>query len=741
MLFTQRARWVLVVGFLAANLSAVRATRSAEAVDPLDWPQWRGPEQNGITRETGLADRWDLKEGGQNVLWQSAELGGISTPIVMRGKLYTIVRAAPGTPREQEMVACADAATGKKLWENRFNIFLSDVPDTRVGWSSCVGDAQTGRVYALGVCGYFQCLDGETGKTIWSRSLSEEFGLLSTYGGRTNFPVVFEDMVLVSAVMTGWGDLAIPAHRFLVLDKATGEVLWLNGTRLRPEDTTYSTPILITLAGQAAMVFGSGDGGVHAMQPRTGNAIWMYQLSRRGLNLTPLVEKERVYIGQSEENPEDNTMGSLAALDGRLSGDITKTGELWRKKEVMVGKSTPVLVDGRLYAADDSGGLFVFNAATGEQIGRKVKLAGAMMRASLLYGDGKIYAFTTSAWHVLQPTADGVKKVAQGRLENGEECYGSPIVSHGRLYLPTTLRLCCIGLPGQQPSITDRPNQAPELAAELDPKPHHVQIVPQEVLLAPGGKQQFRVRLFNARGQFLRESEATFSAEGPGEVDPHGVFVADSAPAHTATIVTAKIGGLSGTARVRVVSSLPWKFDFNNGEVPITWIGARYRHVVRELDGERVMVKVTTIPKGTRSQAWMGQIDLSDYTIQADVRGTIKNGKMPDIGLIAQRYTFDMMGASQQLQIRSWTSMLSRFSKSEPFAWKPDQWYTMKFRAAVEGSKAVLRGKAWVRGEPEPKDWLVEATDELGNFHGSPGLFGNANDAELFYDNIQVTPN
>ena len=94
----------------------------------------------------------------------------------MHGKLYTLARSEPGTPKEGEKVICADAATGKLLWENKFNVYLSDVPNTRVGWSCCVGDPTTGRVYALGVCGYFQCLDGETGKTLWSHSLSEEYG-------------------------------------------------------------------------------------------------------------------------------------------------------------------------------------------------------------------------------------------------------------------------------------------------------------------------------------------------------------------------------------------------------------------------------------------------------------------------------------------------------------------------------------------------------------------------------------
>jgi hypothetical protein len=114
---------------------------------------------------------------------------------------------------------------------------------------------------------------------------------------------------------------------------------------------------------------------------------------------------------------------------------------------------------------------------------------------------------------------------------------------------------------------------------------------------------------------------------------------------------------------------------------------------------------------------------------------------MPDIGLIAQRYTLDLMGDHQQLQIRMWDPVLTRMSATVPFEWKPDVWYTMKFRAANEEGKAVLRGKVWERGSPEPKEWMITAEDLAPNTTGSPGLFGNATNAEIFLDNISVTPN
>jgi hypothetical protein len=152
------------------------------------------------------------------------------------------------------------------------------------------------------------------------------------------------------------------------------------------------------------------------------------------------------------------------------------------------------------------------------------------------------------------------------------------------------------------------------------------------------------------------------------------------------------------------------------------------------------MMKITTIPKGMRSQGWMGPVDVHDYTIEADVYASEKEQRLPDIGLVGQRYTLDMMGASQQLQIRTWTPQL-RMAQTVPFQWQPRIWYRMKFRTAVEDGKAVLKGKVWERDKPEPENWTVEADDPSPNLTGSPGVFGNAKDAELFYDNIKVYPN
>lgn len=105
---------------------------------------------------------------------------------------------------------------------------MTVAPSERIGWSSVGGDPETDRVYVLGLGCLFQCLDGKTGKVVWERSLLEEFGMVSAYGGRTNFPVVFEDLVIISGVVVAWGENAVPAHRMLALDKSTGAPVWYN---------------------------------------------------------------------------------------------------------------------------------------------------------------------------------------------------------------------------------------------------------------------------------------------------------------------------------------------------------------------------------------------------------------------------------------------------------------------------------------------------------------------------------
>ncbi len=364
-----------------------------------------------------------------------------------------------------------------------------------------MGDPETGNIYALGVNGYFSCIDGKTGKTLWSHSLGEEFGLISPYGGRTHPPAVFEDLVIINGVMVGWGDTAPPAHRILAMDKNTGEPRWFTHTKPLPEDTVFSTPTFTAIDGLEEMIVGSSDGAVWSFQPRTGKSIWNFRMSPRGLSPSPVVVGEKVYESQGEETLDRKNAGSLVCFKGTGTGDITKTNEVWTVPRVLAGKSSPLVVDGRVYSADDSGNLYIVDAETGKLIGGKpTRLLGTIVRASPLYADGKIYLSSTTAWHVMQPTKDGVKFVSKMRLPDKDEVSGSMAVSHGKIYLPTGSGLYCLGKKDVKPAATPIPPQPHDGVPAKPLDPTQLQLIPCELLMKPGETQQFKVRCFDEHG-------------------------------------------------------------------------------------------------------------------------------------------------------------------------------------------------------------------------------------------------
>ncbi len=746
------AAWVA----LSLILCAVWGGVDAVAGDPgsADWVYWRGPAFDGTAEATGLAEDWDPAGGeGSHLAWKRDDLGGRSTPVVMDGRLYTVLRAEPGTPREGEKVVCVNAATGETIWENRFNIWMSDVPDTRVGWSSVVADPESGNVYVLGVCDLFLCIDGKTGKTIWEIPLHEQFGMLSTYGGRTNFPVIHEDLVIISGIIINWGDYAKPNHRFLALDKHTGETVWFSGTLNLPDDTTYSAPSLVNIDGQLQMIVGAGDGSIWGFQPRTGKALWHYELSRRGIFATPLVVGNRVFASHSEENINGVSMGAIVALDIAGTGEKTSATVHWKYDELVVGRSAPVHINGRLYAVDDRCKLWIIDSESGEFVDERIAIGDRKQWASLLYADDKIYCLTENGrWAILKPTDDGAEFISKGRLRN-EAFYGSPIVADGRLYFPGTSALYCVDTgAGKQTAATIEQYLVGETPVEQNPEASQLLIVPGELLVEPGESRELNVRLFNRLGQRLADpadSAVKMSVDGPGTATGL-TFTASPDVAHTAATIRATVDGVSGVTRARIIPPLPWHFTFDSlDDAPVSWMGARYRHVLKPDpfdpgSGNKLLVKVNTIPKGARSRAWFGPSEMANYTIAADVRGDRTGDQLPDIGLTAMGYVLDLMGNSQQLQIRTWDPTL-RMAQTVPFEWKEDMWYRMKLRAEIDGSGkspvAILRGKVWPRDQAEPAEWTVTATDQSPNLQTSPGLYGNAKVAQLYLDNIDVTAN
>ncbi len=701
-----------------------------------DWAFWRGPTQDGVSYEKGLPS------SSKEILWR-APFGGRSTPVIVGGRVFGINLAGEGV-MEQDRVFALDLQTGKPLWEHRFNVFHTDVPNSRVGWASPVADPETGYVYAHGVEGMFLCLDRD-GHLVWSRSLTELFGRISGYGGRTQTPILDEDRVVISFVSSGFGSHAVGAHRYLAMDKRTGEIVWWGAPGGKPEDTTYSTPVVAVIDGQRLLIAGNADGSIYAMNARTGQKVWGFTLSQRGVNSSVVVDGYRVYAAHGDENFDSTAMGRVVCIDGRGSGDITKTHEIWRRDGLEVGYSSPLLHGGRLYVVTNAGVLCCLDAKSGSEIWRQS--VGRIGKGSPVWADGKIYVTTADGrLTILEDAGAKAKQLDKATFRStgpgAIEMFGSPAVADGCVVFFTTRELICLGH-DPKPQTVQIPPRPQETPVDSAAAPALIQVRPAEVLLQPGETVQFQAIGFDNLGRRLKAIQAEWSFGGKsGTVAADGKFQAAAGGAGSIGEVVARHGNLSGSARVRIVPELPIAEDFESppgGNMPGWWIGvSKMKYAIENVGGSMALKKIADErgPIFNRSHVFITPPLKPGYTVQADVMGTQERQRRGDVGVINDRYTLELFGNLQRLRVVSWVPG-PRFEKRVDFPWQPGRWYTMKLRVDLEGGEAHLRAKAWPRDQAEPVPWTLEAVDPQPNLEGSAGLYANSM-APVYFDNVRV---
>jgi outer membrane protein assembly factor BamB len=725
--------------FLELALSLILLATSIPSASASDWAEWRGPARDGVSLEKGLPTKWS--PAGQNLAWK-VPYGGRSAPIVMGNRVYLQNTAGKGE-LEQERVLCFNADDGKLLWEHRFNVYLSDVPPHRVGWASPVGDPATGNVYVFGGGGSLLGLSRD-GKVLWERSLGEEFGLLTTHGGRTVSPIIDGDLVIVSGVTFQWGQHGRGAHRFMAFAKKTGETVWISAPGGRPYDTTYAPPIIATVGDTRLLIQGASDGVVHAIKPQTGEPVWKYEISKRGLNTGVVVHGTTAILTHSEENLDSSEMGMMVAVDANSKGEIKKEQTKWSVYGWQGGFSSPVIDGDRLYQVDNGANIAAFDVTTGKQLW--LQNLGTIQKASPVLADGKLYVGTENGkFFILKPNATGAEILDQDQLGTEalpEAIIASVAVSNGRVFLVSDSHLYAIG---KKSVLQVGPPIVVNVVAAASNPVAHVQVVPTELILRPGAKVNFRARLFDYRGLFLREEPlASWTLDNLKGSIENGQLIVATDSITQAGLVKATVGGVSGSASVRVFPPLPWSENFDAmapNTLPPTWVNTTLKFTVREVNGNKVLVKTT---EGSsllsRARAYMGPTDFSNYTVEADVNATQKRRQQGDAGVIAQRYALVLYGNSQMLHLEPWQPETGR-TVTIPFAWKPDTWYRLKLQVDnLPDGKVRARGKVWLASETEPVEWMIERIDPIPNRQGAPGIFGNAL-AELYFDNLKVYGN
>lgn len=730
---------------VAVGIGVTLSAQAPRRVPIGDWPEMRGPNRDGQSRETGLIDKWVLN--GENFLWR-APYGGRSAPIVMGNHLYVQNPSGRGTSL-QERVMALDVETGKVVWEYKFNLFQSDVPSHRIAWASPAADHETGNIYALSGGAQVIALSKD-GKLLWERSFGEEFAAFTTHGGRTMSPLIDGNLVIVAAAVSNWGTSSNRAHRIIALDKRTGDVVYVANPGGRPYDTAYASPMIATINGTRQLIVGLGDGAIHSIKPQTGEKIWSYIASKRAINTGVVVNNNSVFVSHGDENTEGNELGLLAAIDGSQTGDI-KTSQ-WAVKGLEFLYSPPLVDSGRLYQIDGSSTLHAYEVEKGTPLW-ELSLSTAQ-KAPPVMADGKIFVGTDAGkFFIVRPGLTKGEIVSSVELPVSKaSCCGSEgtpeqilagaAISRGRVFFVSSDAIYAIG--GRKPTAPTG-FAADEALPRGEGAPAYVQVVPTELVLEPGQTVKFTARVFDAKGRYLRdEPTPQWSLEGlKGTVEGGSLKVAAD-PVEQAGLVKATVGDITGQARARIVRPLPWKESFDSladGSAPAGWVNAVAGKIsVTTLDGQKVLQKAADDTIFKRIRAFVGPANWSNYTFEADVRASTRRRQMGDIGITAQRYSLVLYGNSQRLKIEPWEPETQR-TVTVPFAWKPDAWYRLKLRVEnLPDGQVRAQGKAWAVGEPEPQAWTIEKVDPMGNRQGAPGLFIDAQFG-AYLDNISLTKN
>jgi outer membrane protein assembly factor BamB len=760
-----------------------------------DWIHWRGPEQNGLSREKNLPGEFDPAQGvSGNVLWKQP-YGGRSAPLIMAGRLYIIQGTGEGL-YEGEQVVCFEEKSGKKLWEYRVNVYHTDIVSSRLGWTTLTADPVQQYIYAHTTAGELLCLDSN-GKLVWRRQLTEEFGRVTGYGGRIVTPIFDSGLVIVGMPNASWGDQARGLNRYVAFDGQTGQVVWWS--TLSPDTlygTYYSSPVIAVINGQRLLITGGADGALHALKVRTGELVWSIPFAKGIINGSPVVSGNLVICTHGEENPEGAPIGRIICVDASQVDPQTRRPKVvWDtfRRPYKANRNQPLanrfglasaaLADGLLYAPDDSGEIFCFRVKDGELLWRY--RYATEVRGSPLIADGKLYIFDVKGRMVIltlrgeQRPDDEETFIYRFAGPGGtlNETNGTPVAVNGRLYFTTRTDLYCIGYPNAtgecdpyQPLPPETPYQAAAVAG--------VRLFPADVTLPPGGKIQFQVVFYDANGRTVPAPAGKASwrlplppktptgAQPPalqGTVDEQGTLTVGPQPSQQG-YVEYQLGPYTARARVRVAPQIPYQQDFEKvpeNAVPAGWVNTAGKFFVKKLaDGNQVLAKVNTDsrPPIARANAYITQPDVSNYTIEADVLGTLVRDKMPDIGLVNCRYTLILDGKTdpelrqRTLRITSWEAR-PRINHSIAFDWEPNTWYSVKLTVRQHAEKAVIRAKVWKKGTPEPRSWTISFEDPNPNRQGAAALYGYVSNiapqadgpplpgSEIYFDNVRITPN
>ena len=404
----KRHVYVLVLGL---SMSVIFCSTARAA----DWPNYRGPNSDGISSETGWSASWP--ESGPKVLWKYSLGTGFASMAISNGKVY-----ATGNIDDNDFLYCLDAATGREIWKTSYPCPL--YKKNHEGGPCATPTIDGNAVYTFSKDGDAIRFNASTGEIVWHKKLNKELGLKHPTWYFSASPFIVGELVIYNTGTYG-----------TALKKADGSLAWQSGKGA----CGYSTAVPYEIAGQKGLVMAVCKEFV-GLNPATGKVMWKFPWKTSyDINAADaIIAGDTIFISSGY-----NKGCALLKING---GDVTK---LWQNKNMRNQINCSVLFEGHIYGFDGQvgggGKLTCLDLATGE----KKWSQGGMGTGSLMIADGKLIILGERGKLVIaEASTAGYKELASAEILTGK-CWTVPVLSNGRIYARNAAgQLVCVDVSG-----------------------------------------------------------------------------------------------------------------------------------------------------------------------------------------------------------------------------------------------------------------------------------------------------
>lgn len=421
-----------VIVFLVVSALLCGAILTASATE---WPQWRGPNRDGVSSEIGILKEWAAS--GPKVLWKHPLGEGFSGISVSQGRVYTMFSKG-----NDEFIICLNATDGQEIWRFRSDDNYHEGQGGNGPRATPTLDGDL--LFTVSAYGKLYALNAGNGEKVWSHNLQQKFGSDMPRWGFSTSPLVQGDLLLVEA--GGKGEKSIVAF-----EKKSGEVMWSS----HKDKLGYSSPIAITVQGVRQIICFTGTKLV-SVSPTDGTIYWQYPW-KTGYDVnaaTPVfIPPDKVFISSGYDKgaavlqmrvfiSHDDDRAAVEQIKEN-QGNV-RIKEIWKNRKMKNQFSSSVLHENYLYGFDNSI-LKCIEADTGEE---QWKTRGFGKGAVILADGHLIILSDRGKLGLAEATPAGYIEKTSAKVLSGL-CWTAPTLANGRLYLRNEEEIVCLDMTGK----------------------------------------------------------------------------------------------------------------------------------------------------------------------------------------------------------------------------------------------------------------------------------------------------